>query len=1762
MIERPGLVDGDSERVRIPGVVLDEELGRGASSIVYRARRDGVACAVKVGRDKRGARWFRREAAALARVTDPGLPAVIDVGESGGVPYLVMELVEGETLAARLTRERLDEREAIELCRALARILEAVHRRGLVHRDVKPRNIVLERGGRVRLVDFGFATVALAPQGAAGTRAYAAPEQLRVPAVIDGRADLYALGRVLYECLTGVRWPEVSSDPEQDVPPPLAAIIAGLVAAEPDRRYRTAGALLGDLERVERREPLLGPDAPASEPEPHALVGREHELSVLLDAWEEAGRGWGSAFLLRGERGGGKSRFLRELGRTLAERACVLSIECEQGDPTPLAGLSAMLVAIAAAARARGTDLASAIGPDLAPVAAALSPAMTELIDLDPVAPSVGADAFTELATELVARALVGLGPTVLSVDDAQWLDAGSAEVFARIAQRVRRLPVLLVVAGRGEATTLSFVGREALAGALHPLELTPFDAEQTAALVAAFLGARAEPGLVAWLARVADGTPLGLIEVLQATIDEGALSPRAGHFAFDREVAARMHLPRGALALLERRLRELPDATRRVFEAAAVVGRTFEHGLLAAVVGVMHDELEFALVEARRAGLIEALQEEGRFVHDSVREALLEGLEPLARRALHQRIAEALDRIGGADPYVLATHYAAGEPEQSPARVMEVCRAACERALAAFDNEGALRFFETARAAAVRAGVEVGAELLVGAAEAELRIGAHAESVALFEAALEGTQGAVARATILGRIAWAYQIQPNAEAAWAALARAFDAIGEVMPVETPVSAGRTALAFVESRLRARRSFEDPSDRATVELLCELHYQNARLGLEYGRPFRLLQSTLRAHALAARLGPSATLARMEAHYGAVSTLLGRREAGAKHLAAARAMAGRLAEPTVQAYATQLSALAACFAGDFDPALDHLRRLVDEQGHWLEVNELCINVFNAYLIEALRGRPREAWAWLEKGLGRVSRHGREVPGFAQLAHCMPAALAALTPHPSDAALRARLPLPFDFEAPLQGFLRTMTWGTRVRHFVERGEVGPELEALLEEFRAEKVDPRRAHPVLAEYYVAVVHGRIHQSLRAPAGERPRVAAKLRAAMAELRAIARYPLLRAHLRLAEGVELWLSGEPVKARAKLTEADELATDHMCPWVRFQVGRVHARMLRDQGRLDAARERARAAAHIARDHGAVHWARWIDEELGVRVRAPLRFGSTGSASGSALSTSRAQLKALLHVLRVGARQLGIDEQARVLVDEVLETVDADRALLLFEPEAHGAKVLTLGRTRSAETWAGASVRGLVERAQQSGIVQLPGVSDDGEADARAVAIPLWLRERTAGALYVERDPDRRGFATEELEILVALSYQVPVALELARTLRERDVLQDALAHAQKMEAVGRLAGGLAHDSNNMLMVVISALSLLEQRTDLDEDARGELEVIKDVVTRASDLTKQLLTFARRQARNREPLDLNAIIGDVVPMLRRLTPAHIDMFTDLSPLPVRALIDKGLCEQAIVNLALNARDAMPEGGTLRFASARVDLDEEAVRALPRLLAGPHVCLTVEDSGIGMPREVRESAFDPFFTTKSRGRGTGLGLSMVHAFVDQSEGAIQIESEPGRGTLLRLYFPAAPAEQPIASEPEPTEASRPPTVPPETARAETILVVEDEKYIRQVLEHVLTERGYTVLGAGEPREALELVGDAHIDLVISDVLMPGMSGPELGRAIRERSPDTKLLFISGYTDGELGDELGRGVSFLQKPFRSEEISALVRDLLAR
>ena len=363
---------------------------------------------------------------------------------------------------------------------------------------------------------------------------------------------------------------------------------------------------------------------------------------------------------------------------------------------------------------------------------------------------------------------------------------------------------------------------------------------------------------------------------------------------------------------------------------------------------------------------------------------------------------------------------------------------------------------------------------------------------------------------------------------------------------------------------------------------------------------------------------------------------------------------------------------------------------------------------------------------------------------------------------------------------------------------------------------------------------------------------------------------------------------------------------------------------------------------------------------------------------------------------------------------------------------------------------------------------------------------------------------------------------------------------------AQKMEAVGRLAGGLAHDFNNLLTAVSGYTELLLQEVGRDHPIRPDLEEIRKASTRAEALTQQLLAFSRRQVLRPRPFDLSAVVRDIEKLLRRVIPEHVEIETR-TPEPAWALADPGQVEQVIVNLAVNARDAMPRGGTLVIRTRH-----EAPAA-----AGPRVVLEVTDSGSGMSPETLLHIFEPFFTTKDQGKGTGLGLATVYGIVRQSGGSIDVESREDRGTTFRVHLPAA-------TEPVPEGQAAAVEVRAATGH-ESILLVEDEASVRSLVARVLSDRGYRVREAGSGEEALALASaepDAPIDLLVTDVVMPRIGGLELAERLQAARPDIRVLFISGYPQGAgTSDGLLQGQrAFLAKPFNPEVLARRVRDLL--
>ena len=395
----------------------------------------------------------------------------------------------------------------------------------------------------------------------------------------------------------------------------------------------------------------------------------------------------------------------------------------------------------------------------------------------------------------------------------------------------------------------------------------------------------------------------------------------------------------------------------------------------------------------------------------------------------------------------------------------------------------------------------------------------------------------------------------------------------------------------------------------------------------------------------------------------------------------------------------------------------------------------------------------------------------------------------------------------------------------------------------------------------------------------------------------------------------------------------------------------------------------------------------------------------------------------------------------------------------------------------------------------------------------------------------------------------------LPIYEVFVEDITERAKLEDQLRQSQKMEAVGQLAGGVAHDFNNLLTAILSYADFTLEQLEGTHPARPDIEEIRTASESAASLTRQLLAFSRRQVVQPQVLDLNTVVVRTESLLRRVIGEHIDLTSRLTAALGRVSADPGQIEQILMNLCVNARDAMPSGGTLTIETANVALDDASVNVHRGASAGPHTMLAVSDTGVGMDEATQARIFEPFFTTKERGQGTGLGLATVYGIVKQNDGSIWVYSELGRGTTFKIYLPQVAEEQ---------ERPPAPVAPADLHGTETILVAEDQRGIREIVRAALTRYGYTVLMADRGEEALRIVHDHQgpINLLLTDVVMPGMSGRELVTRVRNIHSDIKVLFTSGYTDDAIVRHgvLEPGAAFLEKPFRPQMLVKKVREVL--
>jgi PAS domain S-box-containing protein len=458
-----------------------------------------------------------------------------------------------------------------------------------------------------------------------------------------------------------------------------------------------------------------------------------------------------------------------------------------------------------------------------------------------------------------------------------------------------------------------------------------------------------------------------------------------------------------------------------------------------------------------------------------------------------------------------------------------------------------------------------------------------------------------------------------------------------------------------------------------------------------------------------------------------------------------------------------------------------------------------------------------------------------------------------------------------------------------------------------------------------------------------------------------------------------------------------------------------------------------------------------------------------------------------------------------------------------------------------------------------TGVLDALAPGETGSQGAQPLVESLGRGEAWRGALLGARGDgtpyDAKVSATPVRDDAGTVTNHVFSARDVTEEKRERELRR----HAQRLEAIGTLAGGVAHDFNNILTAINGYAALAADAVPPDDPVREDLEEIRLAGARAADLTRQLLAFGRRQVLRSESIDLNGAVSGVQKMIGRLIGEHIDLVTDLQPDAWRIRGDRGQIEQVLVNLAVNARDAMPAGGRLSISTANVRVSEAEARHFPEGLPGAFVRLRVSDTGVGMEPEVLARAFEPFYTTKDQGKGTGLGLSTVYGIVRQSQGFIGAASAPGAGATFDVFLPRDPKPPGVEVAPRSRTAGA-------RGSGQVILVAEDEEQVRSLVVAQLASRGFAVLSAADGREALRIAEQRRerIDVLLADVVMPRIAGPELAQMIVRKHPETSVVFMSGYAEEAVVrvGSLRPGASFISKPFDVDDLCELLRTVLEK
>ncbi len=1439
------------QSLSIAGLELGAPLGRGESGAVYRATRKEVECVIKLPAGTQltpeQASSFLREASMLARVEHKGLARIFEAGWSDNHPYMVMEFIDGDTLANKIAAGGLTEKQVVGWAIELADTLTRVHQIGIVHRDIKPSNIMIDRDGATRLIDFGLAQAADAGDAAyAGSFGYSPPEQTgMIKRTIDGRADLYSLGVVLYEALTGrppfeaadvselIRLHAVQPPPDlrakRGVSPAFAEIVHKLLAKDPDDRYQSAAALAVDLRQLDKlnqevtRGLRLGTQMDrAGRYGDGPLIGRVTEIERLRAELGQVFAGAGRTMLVNGASGLGKSRLVRELLADAEDgEAVILRGKCEKGDVTPFAPIRDAMDELARRAQrweptARERVELIEASESVAGALAMISTRMAALLGVDARQGASGdKEAFLNLLAQFFIRYAKRSKGVVLFVDDVQWADPGTRTLLSLLAnERAARL--LVICAARNDEASRPAIERfrgEAGRGLDGEITLTPFDPASVRAYTIAYLNnSDISDDIVDQLQVRSQGSPFAINEYLRTLLDGGALLPHWGTWTLDRSRFEKLQLPTNILDLIMGRVESLGEDTRRVLAHAAVLGNQFDVSTLGRLYG---DEsgMHLGLAHALGASLIERTDTGYAFVHDRILEAMLGSVGEAELRRMHDAAARCLAaQDSELHVYAIAGHVLSGELAD-PAFLFDACLAAGKRAHERNAPTEAVRFFNEVAGAGERCNRTLDIPTTISYAEACARAGDLTRASALFAGAIDRETDAPKRAGIRGALMMEV-LNTNAlyEQGLEQMRLAWNDMGRPFSQNTAL----LMLGGVSRFLSADRAYKrgrgygtltgEARDAATRQL--RLIESSCALTFMVSRDDLWLYFAARFFELGRAVGPSRGLTVGEAAAGMFWAAMNKPLKAAEHAHLGVAEAEKTGDRLQVALAHYYRGLIYDLSGLSGEAHEYYRETWTDYRHWIDQFSFGSLAVIYTLSCGMRGYAHEAISVMETTVQQVETlPGTPATKERRLAYYRSQLITpyCLVGRVDDARRLSQSIWDYYRENPAAD-----PFGFHVflaHHLFLCAETGDDPDpTAVAEFVSKRKNPAMLVYLLRHFYVEHCRQLLTAYAKADDAGRGPLRGKIEAALKWLRAAAKHKVaLLAGSHALQGAWHVLNARPQRAEAELARAEQFAWRSDSPRWLFEVAVWRARLAVAAKQPVVVRQHAETALKISLEHGWIVRQRAVRNEFATDVHAASdpKSASNTRVSGKAVTLKR-HLDALLQVSLATSAIINPDEQSRVALDEIVKVLGAERAFL-FLAQPDGTVVRDVGRDhegRDVPADAKFSTTA-VERVRVTGAPIVVTGTDEGDLIGSQSAVaqglrsimaaPVMLRNRLVGVIYLDSRVAKGVFTEPDLEILVAVGNHIAIAKETAKTAQielERTALEKDLEVTRAVQSM------------------------------------------------------------------------------------------------------------------------------------------------------------------------------------------------------------------------------------------------------------------------------------------------------------------------------------------------------------------------------------